>query len=122
YMLGNRIKHTQRYQEILNAFFRNGFSHFLFRIGLTDRISKESTDTKESMNLQDIGMKLRHTLQNLGRTFIKLGQIASSRRDLVPEETASELEKLQDDVQAFPFEKVREIIEFELGEKLENLF
>src|SRR5699024_7534739 len=75
-----------------------------------------------NMNLSDIGIKLRYTLQQLGPTFIKLGQIASSRRDLVPDEIAVELEKLQDDVQSFSFEEVREIIENELGDKLENIF
>jgi len=69
-LLGNKIKHTQRYQEILNCFIKNGFSHILFRIGLTDRLTKiESTDTKGSMNLQDVGIKLRHSLQQLGPTF-----------------------------------------------------
>ena len=121
-MLGNKVKHTQRYQEVLNVFLKNGFSHILFRIGLTDRLSKEQPETKGNINLQNIGIKLRESLQELGPTFIKLGQIASSRRDLVPEEIAVELEKLQDDVLSFPFETVREIVETELGEKLENVY
>ena len=74
------------------------------------------------MNLRNIGEKLRNTLQVLGPTFIKLGQIASTRRDLVPEEIAKELEQLQDQVTSFSFRKVREIIEDELGDSLENLF
>lgn len=122
FMLGNKVKHTQRYQEVLNVFLKNGFSHILFRIGLTDRLSKEQPETKGNINLQNIGIKLRESLQELGPTFIKLGQIASSRRDLVPEEIAVELEKLQDDVLSFPFETVREIVETELGEKLENVY
>jgi len=122
-MFRKKIKHTQRYQEILNAFIRNGLSHFLFRMGLTKRAATEmKKDTEIDMNLQDIGVKLRHTLQELGPTFIKLGQIVSSRRDSVPEEITTELEKLQDDVTSFPFEKVREIVEDELGDTLENLF
>ena len=58
----------------------------------------------------------------MGPTFIKLGQIASSRRDMIPEEIASELEKLQDDVLPFSYEKVSEIVESELGEPLDGLF
>lgn len=118
-MFKKKIKHTHRYQEIINAFLKNGFSHILFRIGLT---SKRADHSNGNMNLSDIGIKLRYTLQQLGPTFIKLGQIASSRRDLVPDEVAVELEKLQDDVQSFSFEEVREIIENELGDKLENIF
>lgn len=122
-MFQKRIKHTQRFQEILNVFLKNGFSHFLFRIGLSDRpVSIKKQDTHTNMNLQDIGKKLRQTLQQLGPTFIKLGQIASTRRDLVPEEIAVELEKLQDDVQSISFDKVESIIKYELGDSLNKLF
>ncbi|WP_252504895.1 AarF/ABC1/UbiB kinase family protein [Sporosarcina sp. Marseille-Q4943] len=119
-MLKIRIRHTKRFQEITNAFLRNGFSHFLFRLGLTDRGS--SNDNGNELNMQDVGVKLRHALQELGPTFIKLGQIASSRRDLVPLEIALELEKLQDHVTPVPFDQIREIVEFELEEPLERLF
>jgi ubiquinone biosynthesis protein len=74
------------------------------------------------MNMRDIGVKLRHALQELGPTFIKLGQISSSRRDLVPQEIAIELEKLQDHVTPVPFNRIREIVELELKCPLENLF
>lgn len=120
-MIRRRIKHTQRYQEITNAFLKNGLSHFLFRMGLIDR-SKKTQNSEENIHLKDIGIRLRSTLQGLGPTFIKLGQIASSRRDLIPEEIASELEKLQDDVQPFSYEEVHEIVEAELGEPIEKLF
>ncbi len=119
-LLKIRIRHTKRFQEITNAFLRNGFSHFLFRLGLTDRGS--SNDNGNELNMQDVGVKLRHALQELGPTFIKLGQIASSRRDLVPLEIALELEKLQDHVTPVPFDQIREIVEFELEEPLERLF
>lgn len=122
-MFGRKIKHAKRYQEIINAFLRNGFSYVLFRLGLTDySSSKKPLETEEDMNLRTIGVKLRDVLQGLGPTFIKLGQIASTRRDLVPEEIANELEQLQDQVISFPYRKVREIIEEELGDTLENLF
>ncbi|MFS0690902.1 AarF/UbiB family protein [Sporosarcina sp. 179-K 8C2 HS] len=119
-MLKIRIRHTKRFQEITNAFLRNGFSHFLFRLGLTDRGS--SNDSGNEMKMQDVGVKLRHALQELGPTFIKLGQIASSRRDLVPLEIALELEKLQDHVTPVPFDRIREIVEFELEGHLESFF
>ena len=121
-MLGIRFKHAQRYQEITTAFFENGFSYFVYRLGLSNQIFPKHHDTKERMSKQTIGIKLREVLQSLGPTFIKLGQIASTRRDLVPSEIAKELEKLQDQVSGFPFQQVQEIIEMELGEKLEDLF
>lgn len=120
-MIKRRMKNAQRSQEIFNVFFKNGFSHILFRLGLTDR--KFSSDDEQSdINLYHVGKKLRIALEQLGPTFVKLGQIASGRRDLVPVEIASELELLQDDVVTFPFETVREIIEHELGGSIEELF
>lgn len=122
-MFGKRMKHAHRYQEIINAFLRNGFSYLVYRLGFTDQsIINKTKEAELNMNLQTAGNKLRHTLQDLGPTFVKLGQIASTRRDLVPEEIAGELEQLQDQVTSFPFKQVREIIEDELGDSLENLF
>ncbi len=122
-LLGKRIKHAGRYQEIVNAFLRNGFSYFVYRLGLSNQISsKKQQESEKLMNKQTVGVKLRNILQGLGPTFIKLGQIASTRRDLIPKEIARELEQLQDNVVSFPFEQVREIIEKELGDTLENLF
>ncbi|MBB4824695.1 ubiquinone biosynthesis protein [Sporosarcina luteola] len=120
-MFKNKLKHSKRLQEILNAFLKNGLSHFLFRLGLSKQDSTESGPI-EQVNLHDIGVKLRQALQELGPTFIKLGQISSTRRDLVPTEISSELAKLQDHVPPFPFEQVEEIIEYELGAPITQLF
>lgn len=122
-MLHHRMKHRRRYQEIINTFVSHGFSHILFRIGLTDRVKKRATkDAYMEDNITDIGKRLREAFQSLGPTFIKLGQIASARRDLVPEAIAIELEKLQDDVQSFPYEQVNSIIEREFGTPIEEVF
>lgn len=122
-MFKKRIRHTRRFQEIINAFLKNGFSHFLFRLGLTERDMKKGNEDEDwSRKDQDVGKRLRYTLQELGPTFVKLGQIASSRRDLVPAEIIHELEKLQEHVQAVPFSTIRMIVEAELGDTLENLF
>jgi len=66
--------------------------------------------------------RFRMVLEELGPSFIKLGQLASTRPDLVPPEACVEFEKLQDAVPAFPVSQVRQIIETELGESLEILF
>ncbi|MBQ0740730.1 AarF/ABC1/UbiB kinase family protein, partial [Aquimarina celericrescens] len=64
----------------------------------------------------------RLILEELGPTFIKMGQIASTRPDLIPEDILKELEKLQDHVPPFPFEEVERIIELELGSTINTLF
>ncbi|QTD40069.1 AarF/ABC1/UbiB kinase family protein [Sporosarcina sp. Te-1] len=120
-MFKNKLRHSKRLQEIINVFLKNGLSHFLFRLGLTKQDSMDS-EPVEHVNLHDIGVKLRQALQELGPTFIKLGQIASTRRDLVPPEISIELAKLQDHVTPFPFEQVKEIIEYELGAPISQVF
>ena len=57
----------------------------------------------------------RLSLEELGTTFVKLGQLLSSRPDLLPDEYIAELEKLVDDVPPFPFEEARRIIDEEVG-------
>jgi len=68
------------------------------------------------------GHALRRTLERLGATFIKLGQVASTRPDLVPAEIVEQLVRLQEEVRPFPFEQVRQIIEEDFGAPLERLF
>ncbi|MBB6443597.1 ABC1 kinase family protein [Bacillus benzoevorans] len=122
-MLGRKIKHAHRYQEIINAFLRNGFHYFIYRLGFTNPyLPKKQHKMEEHYTMQTIGAKLRHTLQELGPTFIKLGQIASTRRDLIPEAITKELELLQDQVTAFSYEQVKECMEEELGGLPEKLF
>ncbi|WP_174613012.1 ABC1 kinase family protein [Virgibacillus ihumii] len=122
-MLGQRIRHTKRYREIVNSFMKNGFSHFLFRVGLTDRgLAKGREPDEINRNMKSIGKRLRHALQDLGPSFIKLGQIASTRYDALPTEITEELEKLQDHATVIPYEHVRYTIETELDDTLENLF
>jgi ubiquinone biosynthesis protein len=72
--------------------------------------------------LSAAGVSLRRALEHLGATFIKLGQVASTRPDLVPPEIIGQLVKLQEEVRPFPFEQVREIIEEDFGSPLERLF
>ncbi|WP_077330113.1 ABC1 kinase family protein [Virgibacillus siamensis] len=122
-MFGQRIRHTKRYQEIVNVFMKNGFSHFLFRVGLADRgLAKGMVPGEIDRNMKSVGKRLRHALQDLGPSFIKLGQIASTRYDALPPEITEELEKLQDHAVVIPFEQVRQTIETELDDTLENIF
>ncbi|MCS5564764.1 MAG: ubiquinone biosynthesis regulatory protein kinase UbiB [Methylococcales bacterium] len=69
-----------------------------------------------------IGVRIRRTLEDLGPIFVKFGQALSTRRDLLPEDIADELAKLQDDVPPFPGSDARKIIEEELGKPIEESF
>lgn len=67
-------------------------------------------------------VKVRLLLQDLGPTYVKLGQIVSSQGRALPSEWEAELAKLQSDVRPFPFEQVRELVEASLGAPLEELY
>jgi len=73
-------------------------------------------------NTRALGRALTDLCTRLGATFIKIGQIASTRGDLLPRPLVAELASLQDDVPAFAFFRVRETIECELGSPLEEIF
>lgn len=66
--------------------------------------------------------RLASDLEGLGATFVKLGQLLSTRRDLLPDSYTDALARLQDNVEPFPTEQVREIIEQELGARVSDLF
>jgi ubiquinone biosynthesis protein len=68
------------------------------------------------------GRHLREMLDELGPTFVKFGQLLSTRPDVVPPDIVAELRGLQDDVRPFPFEDVERMIREELGQPIERLF
>jgi ubiquinone biosynthesis protein len=78
--------------------------------------------SNEKIRTKTMGERVRLFLEELGPTFIKMGQIASTRPDLIPAEILHELEKLQDRVPPFSLEDVQRIIELELGATIDDLF
>jgi len=68
------------------------------------------------------GVRIRRTLEDLGPIYVKFGQILSTRRDLLPDQIAEELIKLQDSVPPFSGDRARQIIEDALGTQIDNLF
>lgn len=107
------------------VFAKHGFGTLMDRLGILKflKIDKQSREYSEGeISKLSIGERLRLSFEELGPTFIKLGQIMSTRPDLLPHDIIHELEKLQDAVAPFPMTEVREVIEFELGDKLENIF
>ncbi len=66
--------------------------------------------------------RIRRTLEDLGPIYVKFGQILSTRRDLLPDDIAEELSKLQDQVPPFPGDKAQALIEEALGDSVDKLF
>jgi len=123
-MFGKRIRHIKRYRDVAKVLTRHGFGFFVEEIGLLHMLSLPKrlfTDT-EKIDPMTVGERIRQVIEELGPTYVKIGQIASTRADIIPEEILKELEKLQDNVPSFSFEQVTRIIEEELGSSLEEIF
>ncbi|MBD2246906.1 AarF/ABC1/UbiB kinase family protein [Nostoc sp. FACHB-888] len=80
------------------------------------------TEAKQAARRKTQAVWIRNTLLDLGPTFIKVGQLFSTRADIFPVEYVDELAKLQDKVPAFSYEQVEATIEKELGKKIPELF
>ncbi|QHT61768.1 AarF/ABC1/UbiB kinase family protein [Paenibacillus lycopersici] len=119
---GKRLRQLQRYRTIASAFARNGLGYVSSEMGITDKLLFFRSEEKKELHAKTLGERIRLMLEELGPTFVKLGQIASTRPDLVPADIVAELERLQDSVPASPFDEVAPIIEEELGAPIGELF
>jgi ubiquinone biosynthesis protein len=109
-----------RLSEIAQVAVRHGFGYFFERHRLTDLVPWSSRDgTAEP---PERGRHLREMLDELGPTFVKFGQLLSTRPDVVPPDIVVELQKLQDDVTPVPFADVERVIREELGLSVEQAF
>ena len=115
----NTVKDLDRLRQIVGVLAKHGFGELVARTGLGTLVSKRR---KEEEQKKSLGERVRLALQDLGPSFIKLGQIVSTRPDLIPAEVITELKKLQDDVPPERFETIRPMIEGELGGSLEDIF
>jgi ubiquinone biosynthesis protein len=114
-----------RLSEIAQVAVRHGFGYFFESHKLTDLIpGHKAARTAEAENGLGSarGQHLRELLDELGPTFVKFGQLLSTRPDVVPPDIIAELRALQDDVRPFPFEQIERVIEEELGNSIERLF
>jgi len=118
------VKDINRLREILTVLFEEGFDFAIektklkHKVPLTKRI-RERLKQKEKHTIEK---RLRLTLERLGPTFIKFGQVLSVRPDLIPKSYIKELENLQDEVPDFPYSVVREQVKKELGKEIEEIF
>ena len=107
---------------------RHGFGYFFEAHKLSDLLPGRSAEERianaaaEHGAATARGQHLREVLDELGPTFVKFGQLLSTRPDVVPPDIIVELRSLQDDVRPFPFEQAEAVIEEELGNTLERLF
>ena len=105
---------------------RHGFGYFLEAHKLTDLLPGRSAESRLAQMADGAGsargQHLRELFDELGPTFVKFGQLLSTRPDVVPPDIIAELRPLQDDVRPFPFEQAQRVVEEDLGNSLERLF
>jgi ubiquinone biosynthesis protein len=125
-VLGRTYRHAKRYEEILNVVIKYGFGDVVDALNIKQHIEIgiEKISGKEPEQIEKLSHpeRVRIALEELGPTFVKLGQILSTRPDLIPLEYVQELSKLQDQVPSFPYDDVREIIKSETGRFPEEIF
>jgi ubiquinone biosynthesis protein len=114
-----------RISEIAQVAVRHGFGYFFETHKLTDllpwpRSPVPSLEVASGPTAR--GQHLRELLDELGPTFVKFGQLLSTRPDIVPPDIVAELRALQDDVRPFPYADVERVVREELELPLEKLF
>ncbi|MCP4795136.1 MAG: AarF/ABC1/UbiB kinase family protein, partial [Phycisphaeraceae bacterium] len=114
-MIGNQIRNIKRWNQIIRVLARYGFVEFLREIGLGNvvaglldrvRIGREEA----ALVRMPTAVRLRHAMEELGPTFIKLGQVLSTRRDLVPDDWADEFANLQSGCPAVSWAEIEQLL------------
>ena len=125
-VLGRTYRNLKRYRQILTVLFRYGFDDIieLLKIDQYIEIGLQVISRKRRERVERLSraVRVRLAIEELGPTYIKMGQILSTRPDLVPVDFVRELAKLQDKVPAFPFSDILRIIQQETGKPVDDLF
>lgn len=126
-LLDKGYAYVKRYREIVDVMIRHGFGYLVDRFGLRPfRSLREKLfgqrPLKEQLLILSEAERLRRALEELGPTFIKFGQILSTRHDLIPSEYIQELSRLQDRVLPFEYSEAKKVIEKEFGKNIEEVY
>ena len=119
------VRHIQRYRDIVQVLIRHGFGELVDTLELLPYLSLPRRLLRRGQPATSplgVPQRLRLVLEELGPTFIKLGQVLSTRPDLLPAAYIAELTKLQNTVSPVPWGPIRARIDAELGTPLEKLF
>lgn len=123
--IGRRYRHITRYRQIATVLLKHGFGDLMSTLGMhrrlgldKRRISAGGTPAAHLTRWQ----RIRMAMEELGPSFVKLGQILATRPDMIPQELCDELAKLHDTVAPFPFNQAKQTVEAELGGSLDTIF
>ncbi len=126
--LAHQLRNLGRYRQILSVLIKYGFADFVRHTGLSAVVSRSlgilgnRGRSEADFIQQSRETRLRLAIEELGPTFIKLGQVLSTRRDLVPDEVAEEFEKLQSGCPVVPFEEIKKQLDREFSGRVGEIF
>ena len=112
----------KRLKHIASVLFRHDLGFYVYQLGLHKHLKVHQRIKGQPKKTTDIPVKLRQALEELGPTFIKLGQLLSLRPDLIPNEYCEEFKKLQDNIKPFPTQTALKILQEELKKKKNEIF
>jgi ubiquinone biosynthesis protein len=117
------LRDLPRYRQILATLVRYGYQDVVSALHLEGLVRPiERAALGDDVPPQDRARRLRLVCEDLGPTFVKLGQVLSTRPDILPEAYTSELSSLRDDVRPFSFAECAEILNGEYGRPLSEIF
>jgi predicted unusual protein kinase regulating ubiquinone biosynthesis (AarF/ABC1/UbiB family) len=114
-------QHLKRYKDIALLLWKYGRSDLVKNAGLDDVLKEEATSLAEVESPPE-AKALADDLERMGPTFIKLGQLLSTRPDIFPDAYLQALTRLQDKVEPFAYEEVEQIVQAELGVRISKGF
>ncbi|MEA3468143.1 MAG: AarF/ABC1/UbiB kinase family protein [Thermodesulfobacteriota bacterium] len=124
--IGRTYRHLKRYQRIIRLLFKYGFDDLVEGLHIDQYLETGlkmiNRKPRQEIDKHSRPERFRMALEELGPTFIKLGQVLSTRPDLIPPEYLNELAELQDNVPPFSFAEVKEIFLAETGKTPNELF
>ena len=125
-LIGKTYRHVERYIEILGILFKYGFDDLLDKLRIEQYVDfgRKLLFRQKHAKLGSLSraQRLRMALEELGPTFIKFGQMLSTRTDLLPPDFIGELVKLRDEVPPVPYEQAEKVLHAELGDNLSEIF
>lgn len=119
--ISRTLRNASRLRTIVSVFATHGFHNLAEKIKL-GRFILERLNQRSDIDQLSLAERVRISFEELGPTFVKLGQLLATRPDLVPEEFVNEFSKLHDQVNPLPFNIIEEVLKKEFGENLYQLF
>ena len=120
--IGQAVKNVQRLRQIVGVFARHGFGDVVDRMDLAKYLPKRLASFTEAGSDKATAERLREAFEELGPAYVKLGQLLSTRPDVIPDAFVEEFTKLQDNVQPLPFDVIKAVIEKELKMPIDQAF